>query len=424
MTYEEAIKYLEFTSKRGSCLGLSRVTELLERMDNPHKRVKLIHVTGTNGKGSVTKMLSCILKAQGYKTGLFSSPFVTRVNESIQLGGSEISDSDFADLIKDIMPVAEAMDNPPTEFEITTAAAFEFFSRKKCDVAVIECGLGGDTDSTNVIEAPLLSVITNVELDHSAFLGDTIEEIAEHKSGIIKSGCPVLFGGSSKAALKVITEKSRNSKLFTVDYSRLSNVSCKISGTCFTFGEFDISISMLGIYQPYNAAIALSAVEILRENGLEISDNAVCEGMKNARLNGRFELVKENPIVIFDGSHNPHGVNAAVESIKKYFGSRKVILLMGVMADKEYPEMVKKLSEVACKAFTVKPCNPRALESSLLADEFIANGVSAEFSTDLKKSVEKALRYAKEKQIPLIALGSLYMYSEFKAAMGKAVYSQ
>lgn len=412
MTYKEAIDYLAFTSKRGSCLGLSRITQLLERLGNPHKNVKFIHVTGTNGKGSVTKMLSCILNAQGYKTGLFSSPFVTRVNESIQLDGSEISDNEFAELIGDIMPVAEAMDELPTEFEITTAAAFEYFSKKNCDVAVIECGLGGDMDSTNVIEAPLLSVITNVEADHSAFLGDTIAEIAAHKAGIIKKGCPVLFGGNSKEALEVIYEKAINSKIFTVDYSNLSNISCTLSGSSFNFGEQNFSLSMLGIYQPYNAAIAISAVEILRKNGLYISNKAVYEGLKSARLNGRFELIKENPIVIFDGSHNPHGVNAAIESIKNYFDG-KVVLLMGVMADKEYPEMVKTLSEVAAKAFTVKPKNPRALDSMLLADEFIRNGVDAEFSTELSAGVEKALTYAEKHQLPLIALGSLYMYSEF-----------
>lgn len=412
MTYKEAIDYLAFTSKRGSCLGLSRITQLLERLGNPHKNVNFIHVTGTNGKGSVTKMLSCILNAQGYETGLFSSPFVTRVNESIQLDGSEISDNEFAELIGDIMPVAEAMNEPPTEFEITTAAAFEYFSKKNCDVAVIECGLGGDMDSTNVIEAPLLSVITNVEADHSAFLGDTIAEIASHKAGIIKKGCPVLFGGNSKKALEVISEKAINSKIFTVDYSNLSNISCTLSGSTFNFGEQNFSLSMLGIYQPYNAAIAISAVEILRKNVLDISNKAVYEGLKNARLNGRFELIKENPIVIFDGSHNPHGVNAAIESIKNYFDG-KVVLLMGVMADKEYPEMVKTLSEVAAKAFTVKPKNPRALDSKLLADEFIRNGVDAEFSTELSAGVEKALTYAEKHQLPLIALGSLYMYSEF-----------
>jgi dihydrofolate synthase/folylpolyglutamate synthase len=412
MTYKEAIDYLAFTSKRGSCLGLSRITQLLERLGNPHKNVKFIHVTGTNGKGSVTKMLSCILNAQGYKTGLFSSPFVTRVNESIQLDGIEISDNEFAELIGDIMPVAEAMDEPPTEFEITTAAAFEYFSKKNCDVAVIECGLGGDMDSTNVIEAPLLSVITNVEADHSAFLGDTIAEIASHKAGIIKKGCPILFGGNSMEALEVISEKAINSIIFTVDYSNLSNISCTLSGSTFNFGEQNFSLSMLGIYQPYNAAIAISAVEILRKNGLDISNKAVYEGLKNARLNGRFELIKENPIVIFDGSHNPHGVNAAIKSIKNYFDG-KIVLLMGVMADKEYPEMVKTLSEVAAKAFTVKPKNPRALDSMLLADEFIRNGVDAEFSTELSAGVQKAITYAEQHQLPLIALGSLYMYSEF-----------
>lgn len=193
MNYEDAVDYLKTTLSRGSRPGLSRIIELLELMDNPQRKTKVIHVTGTNGKGSVCRMLTSILQAQGYKTGLFASPYITRINESIQINSREIPDLLFAEIIGFIYPLAESMDDPPTEFEILTAAAFEYFYRSKCDIAVIECGMGGDADSTNVIEAPLLSVITNVAVDHSSFLGKTTAEIAVHKAGIIKKDRPLLL---------------------------------------------------------------------------------------------------------------------------------------------------------------------------------------------------------------------------------------
>lgn len=418
MTYENAIEYLNSTASRGSQPGLSRVTALLGLLGNPQNSVKCVHVTGTNGKGSVSRMTASILNAEGYKTGLFSSPYLTRVNESIMLGDEEISDSDFAEVMEKVQPLAEGLKNPPTEFEITTAVAFEFFRRKECEVVVLECGMGGLLDSTNIIENPLVSVITNVAKDHASFLGNTIEEIAAHKAGIIKMNSPTVWGGDSEEAEKIIAKRAAElkSELYTVDFSSLKNVSCDISGTVFDFGDFkNLKISALGEYQPRNAAIALTAVEVIKKGGLHIEKSSVYKGLEKFFLHARFERMGENPPVIFDGSHNPHGVESAIESIKTYFGGQKVVLLTGVMADKDYPKMTKQLSTVADRVFAVTPSNPRALDSFKLAKEFGKNKIPAEYFNDIKFGREAAENYAKIQKLPLVMLGSLYMYKDVTA---------
>lgn len=418
MTYENAIEYLNSTASRGSQPGLSRVTALLGLLGNPQNSVKCVHVTGTNGKGSVSRMTASVLNAEGYKTGLFSSPYLTRVNESIMLGDEEISDSDFAEIMDKVKPLAEGLKNPPTEFEITTAVAFEFFRRKECDVVVLECGMGGLLDSTNIIENPLVSVITNVAKDHASFLGDTISEIASHKAGIIKMNCPVVWGGNDKEAERIIEKRASElkSQLYTVDFNSLKNVNCDISGSVFDFGDYKkLKISALGEYQPRNAAVAITAVEIIKKGGLHIDKSSVYKGLEDFFLHARFEQICDNPPVFFDGSHNPHGVESVVESIKNYFGGKKAVLLMGVMADKDYPEMTRQLSSVADRVFTVTPSNPRALDSLRLAMEFEKNKIHAESFENIEFGREAAENYAEIQNIPLVMLGSLYMYKDVTA---------
>ena len=222
MNYADALNYMKKAAERGSVLGLSRITELLHRMGDPQDRIKTVHIAGTNGKGSFGAMLTSVLKSAGYRTGGFSSPALTNVTDSFRIDCGEISEADFAELIGDIAPICEEMDEKPTEFEVLTAAAFELFVRRGCDIAVVECGMGGDLDSTNVIKAPVLSVITNVQKDHSAFLGNTIAEIASHKCGIIKRGRPVYFGGDSEEAYEIAAETAEKmgAELFLPDYSQ------------------------------------------------------------------------------------------------------------------------------------------------------------------------------------------------------------
>lgn len=413
--YDNALEYLKTASLRGSKLGLERISRILSLLGNPQNKVKTVHISGTNGKGSFGAMLCSILKAAGYLTGSFSSPAITEVTDSFRINGAEISREEFGELICSLTPLCESIDDKPTEFEVLTAAAYKLFAEKNCDVAVVECGMGGDLDSTNVLESPLLSVITNVQKDHCSFLGNTPEEIASHKSGIIRPGCPVLFGGNDPDADRVIAEaaKKAGSELYRTDLSRISDVYCSVGGTDFCFRGFGrMYIRLTGTYQLYNAANVLTAVEVLRKRGMDITDDDVRAGLEEAKWHGRFEVLKNDPLVIFDGSHNPDGINCAAESIR-LCSEKKVALLIGVMADKEYSLYADMLGDLTDKAFAVTPDNPRALDSRLLADSFNAKGIPAIYFTKFEEGVIAAYEYAKKQNIPLIALGSLYMYREF-----------
>ena len=377
--------------------------------------MKYIHVGGTNGKGSTSSMLSQILIAEGYKVGLYTSPYVRKFNERMRISGVEISDKELIEITELVRPFADAMTDKPTEFELITAIAFEYFKRGGCDVVVLEVGLGGRLDSTNVIDSPLLSIITGISLDHIAFLGDTVEKIAYEKAGIIKNGCPALFGGEDSSALSVIRDvaEKKNSAFYTVDYSKLKVKKADLSGTEFSYGnQNDFKISLLGAYQPRNAAIVLEAVKILRTGGLAISDGAVYQGLSNARWPARFEIIAENPIVIFDGAHNAEGISAAVDSIKRYFGEKKIVVVTGVLSDKDYNAIAKSIAEVAHHAFTITPQNPRAL----LADEYskilVKYGVNSTPCENIKTAIEKGISLAMNSDTALCCLGSLYTYSD------------
>ena len=278
MTYENAIAYIHGMYWRGSKLGLTRTVELCGLLGNPQKQLKFIHVAGTNGKGSTCAMLSKILCAAGYRTGLFVSPYVDRFNERIQLNNQPIPDDDLAELITEIAPVVDAMENPPTEFEVITAAAFLYYARQKCDYVVLEVGLGGELDSTNVIDTPLLAIITAIDYDHVRILGNTIEEIASAKAGIIKDNGTVLFYGEHKKALPVIEAacKLHDAELHVVDRSTLLEGTYDLHGQTFAYRTYhDLRLGLLGKYQMKNAATVIDAVELLREKGVSISDEAL-----------------------------------------------------------------------------------------------------------------------------------------------------
>ena len=419
--YEEALAYLQKAAQRGSVLGLERISALTELLGQPQDSIKTVHISGTNGKGSLGAMLCSVLKSAGYRAGSFSSPAITNVTDSFRIDGETVSDEKFSQVILDIAPMCESMDEKPTEFEVLTAAAFELFRRESCDIAVIECGMGGDLDSTNVISLPLLSVITNVQLDHCGFLGTTVAEIASHKAGIIKKGRPVFFGGSDETALAVIKEAAleSDSELYYPPWDNISSASFDLSGLSFNYRGMRFELPLLGTYQLTNAANALGCIEILKNCGLDIPYRAVKEGLANVKWRGRFEVLRTEPYVIFDGSHNPDGIRFAADSIRRYFGSTRVALLIGVMADKEYHLYADMLDELTDVVFTVIPDNPRALDSNVLAQSFSEKGIPSCAFHELEWGVREAYKYAKEKNIPLIALGSLYMYREFTEALGK-----
>lgn len=410
---------LKKASEHGSKLGLERIKELCERLGSPQNFCKTIHIAGTNGKGSFGAMMSAILKSAGYMTGSFSSPALTDVTDSFRINGESITSAELEKILSDIAPLYEKMTDKPTEFEVLTAAAFELFRRKNCDIALMECGMGGDTDSTNVIESPLLSVITNIAVDHSAFLGNTIKEIACHKAGIIKPRRPVLYGGNSGEALEIITSfaDKNGSPLTVTNHNKITVTECSVRGTKYIHKDFgDLDSHLMGTYQKYNISNVLTAVEILRKEGMTITDSAVKQGISSARWHGRFELVSHDPIIIFDGAHNPDGIIQAAESIKSYIGG-KVVLLIGVMADKEYWLYPEILGEYTDKAFTVTPDNPRSLNSDILARSFAEKNIEAESCGTVSRGLKCAVNYAKNHGLPLIALGSLYMYKEFIEAL-------
>ncbi len=423
MTYKDASEYLKKASGRGSCLGLERISVLMEKLGNPQNKTKIIHVTGTNGKGSFSAMLTAVLKSSGYRVGSFSSPAITDATDSFRIDCNEISESDFAEIMNIIYPVCEDMDDKPTEFEILTAMAFELFFLKNCDIAVVECGMGGDLDSTNVITSPVLSVITNVRKDHCSFLGNTINEIASHKAGIIKPDRPIFFGGEDIPEIIVKTAENNHSELFTADWSDIlfnyPESVFTLSGTYFTYKGMKINLSLLGTYQLNNAVNVLNCIEILRNQGIDIPYKAIKNGMENVKWHGRFEILRKNPLVIFDGSHNPDGIERTAESLEQYFGRKRVVLLIGVMADKEYNLYADILGEYIDCVFTVRPDNPRSLDCQTLAGTFSEKGIPACAFHELEWGVESAYSYAKEKNLPLIALGSLYMYREFTEALDK-----
>ena len=418
---------LKAISRNESILGLGRITELLHLMGDPQEGQRMIHVAGTNGKGSFTAMLSSILMHSGYYVGAFNSPALLGSADSFRIDTDRLKSNMLGELDRiyaDIAPLASGMSDKPTEFEVLTAAAFELFKRENCDISIIECGLGGDGDSTNVISSPVLSVITNVALDHTDRLGKTVAEIASHKAGIIKKGRPVLFGGTDADALAVIKGRAEEtgSKLTVTDRTRLRVVDWSLDGTVIEFSGFGrLKLGLLGAYQPENAANVLTAVELLREEGLNIPDDAVRLGLADAGYDwpARFEIVRRNPTVIYDGAHNPDGVRMAAESIRKLFKKKKPALLMGVMADKDYKQYPGILGGLVSKVFTVRPDNPRSLDAEALAECFNSEGFITKPCSSMANAVRAALSYSEKNGVPLIVMGTLYMYREFREELGR-----
>ncbi len=415
MTYDEALQYIHSVSNFFCKPGLERISQLCDCLGNPQNELKFIHVGGTNGKGSFCAMTESVLRSAGYKVGLFTSPYVKQFNERMRINGENIPNDTLAALTEQVKTVADEMTDKPTEFELITAIAFEYFRREKCDVVVLEVGMGGRFDATNIIDTPILSVITGIALDHIAFLGDTTQKIAAEKAGIIKNGVPVLFGGEDNDALAVISDRASElgSAFYHTDYSSLSVTSADLSGTSFNYKDSkNLRISLLGSYQPRNAALVIDAVNFLRRGGLEIDDDALRMGLENAKWSARFEVVAENPTVIFDGAHNAQGIDAAVESIKQYFGKQRVVVFTGVLKDKDYDAISSRISEVASAVFTITPNNPRALSASEYADLFRAKGVPATACKSVSEALTLGKSAANESGTALCCLGSLYTYKE------------
>ena len=414
MNYSEALEYIHGISWTFCKPGLERIGELCEKMGHPEKKLKFVHVAGTNGKGSTSAMLDSILRSAGYKIGLYTSPFIRVFNERMRINGENISNEELASLTEYIKPIAEQMQDKPTEFELITALAFEFFARHNCDIVILEAGMGGRLDSTNIIDTSVLSLITGIALDHVAFLGDTVEKIAFEKAGIIKRGVPIIYGGDDVSAKNIIENKAKelDSPFYSIDHSKLKINSLTLEGADFDFDMHkNMKISLLGSYQPKNASLVIKSVEILREQGFAIDDAALKNGLFAASWQGRFEILSKDPLIIFDGAHNPQGVEAAVESIGLYF-KEKVCLVTGVLRDKDYTYISQRLSTVAKAAYTFTPDSPRALSADEYASVLVDAGISAVSSDSVKNALDSAREYAKVNSCPIICVGSLYAYAQ------------
>jgi len=400
LTYNEAIDYIHSTPKFSRILGNDVLRILLERLGNPHKGLKYIHLAGTNGKGSTASMIAGILQNEGYKVGLYTSPFLEVFNERIRINFENIPDSILASLVSEVKWHIDQMEQGPSEFALTTAVMFLYFAREKCDYVVLETGMGGKLDATNVIEENILEVITSISLDHTQFLGDTIEKITLEKCGIIKPNSDVVcYSRQDEKALSVIEEycKEVGANLIISPMPTICKGGFEYNGTFYKLG-------LDGSYQPYNAALALTVIDVMRKKGIIISEESVKRGLSEAKWAGRFEYLRDN--LVIDGGHNPSGIS---ELKKSLIDTKKdIVLVMAMMEDKSYSECIADIAPIAKKIYATEINYPRCLKADALAE------IAGEHCSDVvvvrneKEAVKTALENAKDGELVCVC-GSLYL---------------
>ena len=419
MNAEQAIAYIHSVCWKGSIPGLGRTQELLEKMGNPEKKLKFVHIAGTNGKGSTAAMTASILRKAGYRTGLYTSPYIYRFHERIQVDGVEISDEDLTEITEYVKPLADSMAQSPTEFELVCCIAFEYFYRKKCDIVVLEVGMGGAWDATNVIEVPEVAVITNIGLDHTEYLGDTVEKIAETKSGIFKPhGHGVVY--RSTPSVEAVYERvcaERDVSLRKADFDGLVLKAHTLEGQVFDCGSRkNLVLPLLGDHQLHNASVVLSIADTLIGEGWKISEQNIYDGIREVRWPGRFDIVCRKPLFIIDGGHNPQCIEALVKNIRDYLAGKKVIALTGVLADKDYADMSKPVMPLVDRFVCITPPNPRKREAEQLARYLRQAGAQAQASESILDGVKKAMELAGEDGV-VLCFGSLYSIGGIRDAL-------
>ena len=426
MNYKEARVYLDEVSKYGSVLGLESMRELLHRLGDPQNELKFIHISGTNGKGSVLAYLSTILSGAGYRTGRYISPTLFSYRERIQVDGEYIEKESLACHVTAIAAAAEDMQKAglpsPTVFEIETALAFLYFKEKHCDIVMLEVGCGGLLDATNVITTTLMEVIASISMDHTDLLGDTLAKIAAQKAGIIKPDTMVVSAQQKSEAAQVIEDtcKEQHCTLQMVDESKISNVHYGAEGQTFSYKTWEnVAISLAGSYQIKNAALALEGVEALRKLGYALSDQQVREGLLHTAWRGRFTTLRRDPTVIIDGAHNPAAALELKESLERYFPGKTLYFVMGIFKDKDYAQVIDLTAPLARHIITVEtPGNPRALPARELAEAVGKVNPSVEWADSVAHGVEKALAMA-GKEDAVIVFGSLSFLGEAADAVNE-----
>lgn len=395
---------------------LVRTRALLAALGNPENTLKFVHVAGTNGKGSTSAMLASILTAAGYRTGLYTSPHLVRFTERMSVDGAEITDELLVTLAERVLAAAQGCGGSCTEFELMTALGVLYFAELRCDIVVLEVGLGGRLDSTNAIPAPEVAVITNIGLEHTAILGDTLEKIAREKAGILKSGSRAVLYAQTETVIRVVLDICREKSIpLTVTVPETLEVSASsLDGQVFTYrGKGPYRLPLLGDYQLSNAAAALDTVDVLRERGWVIPDDAILRGLAAVRWPCRLELVRRNPDFLIDGAHNPQCVDALAASLKKLYGGKKLVFLAGVLADKDWQAMFERMLPLAKAFVTLTPESTRALSADTLADCLRTRGAQAYSAATLREGIQKALTLAGEDGA-VCFFGSLYAAGEVR----------
>lgn len=426
-----AIEKIHKFERFGMILGLERMNSLLKLLGNPQDDLKIIHVAGTNGKGSICRYIYSVLQAGGYKTGLYTSPFLEVFNERIELDGKYISNEDLAVYTDRVLKCVETMtqrgEQSPTEFEVVTAIAFLYFKEKGCDYAIMEVGLGGSGDSTNVCKAPLISVIASISYDHTDRLGNTLAEIAGEKAGIIKEGCPVVTSAEAPEALEVIERKAEElgCMYFETRHVPYAVKSQDLGGSVFDVNiqgvtYENLEISMLGEHQIKNAICALVALSIIEERGdVSLHRDDIYKGFKAAKQIGRLEVMSAQekvPVVIIDGAHNPDGAASLRKAMKEYMPDKKILMVTGMLADKDTESILREFTAITDRFIATEPENPRKLDSESLKDKIEAMGASCESIPDCREAVKAAAERGKDFDTVLYA-GSLYMIGAIRGLL-------
>ena len=414
MTLDEALGYIHRVDWRGSVPGLSRIDALLNKLGHPESAVKYIHITGTNGKGSTCAMTASVLQAAGYRTGLYTSPYIRRFNERMQINGVPIPDDDLCALVAEIQPLADSMADHPTEFELVTAIGLTWFARHHCDVVVCEVGMGGEFDATNVIGPPEAAVLCNIGLDHTEVLGDTLEKIAATKSGIIKPGCDAVLYRSTDGVEAVVEQRCREvgATLHKVDFTGLHLRSHSLEGQVFDFGGREaLHLPLLGEHQLHNAAVALTTLDVLQKRGWQITEADIRRGLSHVTWPGRFQIIRRDPLFLIDGGHNPQCIQALAQNIADYLPNRPLTVLTGVLSDKDYHCMYRSVADHAVEFITVTPDNPRALPAQELAKYLASFGKPVTACDSVADGVRLAIDHA-GKDGTVLCYGSLYLLGD------------
>jgi len=425
-TIDKAMEFIYSTSWKGSKLDLSRITILMELLGNPQKKLKFVHIAGTNGKGSTAAMLASILTEAGYKTGLYTSPYIHTFGERMQINSIPIAEHELVKLAnqlqKHVAKMTEIQESP-TVFELITAMAFLHFYQNQCEIVVLEVGMGGRLDATNVIDTPEVAIITSIGLDHTVELGNTVEKIAGEKAGIIKPDGVAVCYPQTETVERVIREKCKanNTHVSFVDKNSVILTSQNLDGQYFEYGAFkDIVIPLLGKHQLLNATVAIAAIYSLQERGWNISESAIRDGLKKTKWPARFEVMQRDPVFIVDGAHNPQGVQMAVDNLCAMFPDKKFLFLFGVLTDKDYKKMTEILIPHADHFFAVTPDSQRALPAEDLATHLkqhvFVNSENIVICDSVENGVKLALEVAGKDDV-ICALGSLFMVGQVRECL-------